>query len=838
MANDKLSILETIKGGDIQASLFTTFNANLKFYEDLVLRRLTAAGCRNNVLLMDQQQCALAHASSATRPSFAGISYTLVPIATSGAFHPKVCLLAGKKSASIFVGSHNLTISGFGYNREVTSCSRLQGKPGSPERKALASAWTMVRHWIESADLPIALRESAYQLDKAFGTTFDQVAETEHRLIAQHVGTTGLLDQLAALAPAQVERIAVIGAFFDADGRFVDELLHRWPNALIVIGIEPETVWLSRLPKNPRLKIVDAGVLAEGKGYLHAKALHFEGGGGTAMFASGSANPSAPAWMTGGNTVNTEAMLVRFDGAARECASTLGLSTLSKLPSLTERALSEVMTRSRKEIQTPQAEVIPLRVGIANHEEVKISLDATKLPSAFDEMEPCGELDRPLGSIALDWSVPSVVRVAGDLRLVRSLILRHGGVVCARVLVHHPEMIARQIRTAAQEPTIDLLRALGSEMEDISHVIPALEKVIFADSVTDAIRVPGRAGGNRPPEELALRPDTLCVPTDETRRKSAPSLFTSANDLAYLIEILIRHIDVGAQTRARGLDRAGRTEEEQVDQDDEGDAPETAALLAQHSDADIGEAVCRRMTKLFNRMMRSIQKPEASPQATAGIVVQLVAVLALVQELSKLENADRWRMGHIALFWNEDLASLTEVALDHLFVSETGVHALCEGEIPEEVVHLVGLLLWAAWLLDIEWWSPPGRGLDTAEQEDRALSNTRLVRLLAIAHQTGAWPDIASRIERTLPADPFIVRNAMRWLEKHEGISKRIGALPGDPDRDPPSGRFAPGDIIDVPTQIDRLLVAISVGDSFVQVTPGKNGRKFKSERVRFLARV
>ena len=125
MASDKLSILDTIKGGDIQASLFTTFNANLKFYEDLVLRRLTATGCRNNVVLMDQQQCALAHASEATRPSFAGVGYTLVPIATTGAFHPKICLLAGKKSASIFVGSHNLTISGFGYNREVTSLSLI-----------------------------------------------------------------------------------------------------------------------------------------------------------------------------------------------------------------------------------------------------------------------------------------------------------------------------------------------------------------------------------------------------------------------------------------------------------------------------------------------------------------------------------------------------------------------------------------------------------------------------------------------------------------------------------------------------------------------------------------
>ena len=838
MASDKLSILDTIKGGDIQASLFTTFNANLKFYEDLVLRRLTATGCRNNVLLMDQLQCALAHASAATRPSFAGIGYTLVPIATTGAFHPKICLLAGKKSASIFVGSHNLTISGFGYNREVTTCTRLLGKPGAPERNALSSAWTMVRRWIASADLPLALRESAYQLDKAFGTTFDESLDAGQRLIAQHAGTTGLLDQLAELAPAQVERIALIGAFFDAEGRFIDELLRRWPNAQIVVGIEPDTVWLSRLPENARLKIVDAGELAERKGYLHAKAIHLEGSAGHALFASGSANPSAPAWMTGGRTVNTEAMLVRFDADARESAFALGLSTLAKLPELSKQALSEVMTRSRKEIQTPQPEAIPLHLGIADHEDAVISMDATRLP-AFDHIAACDDLDRPLASITVDWSEPSSLRITGDLRLVRTLTLRCGEIATARVLVHHPELIARQIRSAAQEPTIDLLRALSSEMEDISHVIPALEKVIFSDSVVSAVRVPGRAARNQPADEPAQRPETLCASLNESRRKLAPSLFTSSNDLAYLIEILTRHIDIGAQVQARGLDSAGRNEEEQIGQDDEREATEAVSLQPSRSDADIGEAVCRKVERLCGKMTKALRNAEAaSPQATASVVVQLVAVLALVQELSKLENADRWRKAHIALFWNEDLESLIEVAIDHLFVSESGVHALCEVETPEEAVHLIGQLLWAAWLLGIEWWSPPGRGLDTSEQQERALCNTRLVQLLEMAHQNGVWPGISSQIERTLPADLFALRNATRWLEKHERLSKQINALSGDSLSEPPSGRFAPGDIIAVPTQIDRLLVAISVGDSFVQVTPGKNGRKFRPDRVRFLARV
>ena len=59
MAAESASIFEVIKRGGWDGSLFTTFNATLPFYEDVVLRKLTAVGCRNNVLLMDRRQCAL-----------------------------------------------------------------------------------------------------------------------------------------------------------------------------------------------------------------------------------------------------------------------------------------------------------------------------------------------------------------------------------------------------------------------------------------------------------------------------------------------------------------------------------------------------------------------------------------------------------------------------------------------------------------------------------------------------------------------------------------------------------------------------------------------------------
>lgn len=838
MSTERISILDAIKAGDVHSSLFTTFNANLKFYEGLILRRLSAAGSRNNVLVMDQKQCALACSSAATRPSLAGVGYTLVPVSVSGAFHPKICMLAGKQRACLFIGSHNLTISGFGYNREVSSLHRIAGRPGSPARQTLTQAWATVRYWLARSDLPSALLESAYKLDQAFGLQLSDAPEVDTSLIAQHAGSTGLLDQLAAMAPAQVKNITLIGAFFDTEGRFISELLRRWPSARIVIGIEPDTVCLTRLPEDERLKVVDARDLGHAgqEGYLHAKALYLEGVAGDALFASGSANPSSPAWMTNGATVNTEAMLVQTDDEARKCAAEIDLDQLSSMRPLSRKVLFGVMARSRAEFEEPQSEAAPVFIAIADHANQTISLDAPHLP-AFDRLNACDEAHQPLHA-GVDWTVPGTIRVAQNLLQIRSLVLHMDDVLVARILVHHPEVIDRHIKRAGQEPTMELLRALGSDIEDISRVLPALERVIFADGVSDVLRVPARRSAMQAQEHAAARPESLCVQLSEAGRKLAPSLFAASHDLAYLIEILTRHIDVEVSLSSRGLDGSGRSEEEQIGQDDEEDllpAPD----LRQPVDADIGDAVCRRVRKLCRRMTRALKEASSTEQATAGLIVQLVAVLALLQGLSKLELTDRWRIPHIELFWGKDLEGLVEAALERLFVSDEGIELLCGEEVPEEVIHLVGLMLWATWLLDYEWWSPVGRKLDTNEQEERASLNARLIRLLAMANDYGVWSEVRSHIERTMAPDPLTLRNATRWFEQQVRISRALGRLSASlPEVNQSRTQVASGDVVDVPSVIDRLLVAISTDGNYVRIGSGGKGRVFSTDRVRFRARV
>jgi hypothetical protein len=194
--------------------LITTFNATLPFYEEVLLRKLVGAGCRHNVVLMDRSQCAVSWSSEATRPRLAGHAYTLLPIGAPGAFHPKLCILVGPKKASILIGSHNLTLSGFGFNREVTNWIEVSGPKDSEGAALLGDSWWMARQWIEmergkAAD---SLLEAALAVAN-FVNPLVANAEPSSRAVALTHAPLGvpLIDQISERISPAVSRIGIVG---------------------------------------------------------------------------------------------------------------------------------------------------------------------------------------------------------------------------------------------------------------------------------------------------------------------------------------------------------------------------------------------------------------------------------------------------------------------------------------------------------------------------------------------------------------------------------------------------------------------------------------------------
>ncbi len=84
-------------------------------------------------------------------PRHAGRRYTLFPIRVSGAFHPKLIFLVGKRKGLVIVGSHNMTLAGFGFNRELTNVIRISATDDETGHAIAARAWKEVTQWLASS---------------------------------------------------------------------------------------------------------------------------------------------------------------------------------------------------------------------------------------------------------------------------------------------------------------------------------------------------------------------------------------------------------------------------------------------------------------------------------------------------------------------------------------------------------------------------------------------------------------------------------------------------------------------------------------------------------------
>jgi len=126
-------LLDTFKGGNIDSLLFTSFNFSASFFEKNILP-LTAGSsieeaggmqaAQVNEVLSNTQITIVCDRSTAPEPK-SNYRYGQLAVGLKDAFfHPKIILATGtlkngSSKAELIVGSCNLTLSGWGLNREV-----------------------------------------------------------------------------------------------------------------------------------------------------------------------------------------------------------------------------------------------------------------------------------------------------------------------------------------------------------------------------------------------------------------------------------------------------------------------------------------------------------------------------------------------------------------------------------------------------------------------------------------------------------------------------------------------------------------------------------------------
>lgn len=786
---DGVSIFEVIKRGGYEASLITTFNATLPFYEEVVLRKLVGAGCRHNVVLMDRQQCALSWESEALRPRRAGYDYTLLPVGVAGAFHPKVCLLLGPRKAAILIGSHNLTLSGFGYNREVTNWVEVAGPKDLEGTAVLAAAWKMVRGWIEieRGTAPDALLDSALAITNFVSPLIASAGEMETVIaIGQRPGQRSLIEQLSDMAPRNVSRIGVVGAFFDREQSMIKELSKRWPAAEIVVGIDPQTVELPGSPDMTIATYVDARPLWPGEsGYLHAKAIYLETDD-VAMdaFVSGSANPSRPAWMATASAGNVEAVLLRLGQEARAVAETIGLRGVFGLPALPQDVCADIAARCTPRIDEGQPRAIPLYSGVADSVAGQLRIFGTgSLPdvtvatlfgASMEELEKISKIE----SVGTHLVLSPEVSLTG----IRSCLLASGGEIVARVMVLHPAVLEAASRSSKQYQIRAALGGLGSSEGDISKLIATVEKVIFADETAREVDQAVREHQERRAAATSKAgPESLTISVADMAKTKKKTRLLKSGDLACLIDVLLRHLSEGLERVGIDTDKSGRTEEEQIGKEDvepvEADEETQAATAL--SDLEIACRVAAKARSMTRKMVKQLELAARDEPRRVGAVVKLVAVLALIRQLRQLDKLKRWRATGQLLVDERDRRYVLDQSIKYLFGTKNPLIEVLDsvaGESTDEATQLRVLLLWLAWDVGEELTEQIDRSLlfEPAALRSRLQANAFFVKLMpCVVREEDAKADLQESIQRTTKPTPEAAQRAAQWLARHWEFGSR-----------------------------------------------------------------
>ena len=809
--SSSISLFDALSETGYQASVISTYCCYFPFYEEVVLRRLIDRGCTNNILLVDARLCAEAFASEETRPRRAGRDYTLIPVEVGGAFHPKLVVTVGKSKGAVFVGSHNATMSGFGLNDEVTNAFLISGSGVRQNGQVVRTALDYLQAFVPTSltgvvDVFSALRRSAPWLEGPVAASSD-----ERLLLTTPGDGPDLWSRILPLVPKRPTSAFVCGPFFDSKLTFLTRVVEDLKLREVVVGIDPDSVEIDAAAarKFREAKFVDVRGIPRvsnrrdtDKRYLHAKILWFAGAGGE-LLVTGSANPSAPAFLATSKTRNAEGVVVdRRKGSA----AALGLAELMKAPPLQASDWKKVQQRQEERADVTAATSSTLFLAVPADD--GFVLDKPCRPGAV--LEAFGVDGKHLGPALVRDAEPSRVDASPALRdEAQTLRGLDGTKRLIIALVHRPEEIARNVGTDRQR---ELRKALGALEEDpgqLDALLKLTEKVIF-DSEDVVVPEPTqRKVSTTNLATVETGPESLAVDAagrSASRRKRR----LASGDILVLLDALMQRLGVGL-TAAPGSGPKGEevrpaTEDDLGDDDPVPSAPPEYDVLADACRGKVGRLV-RRMVK---------QLGLAGPGSARRAVVQLSAVLSVIHTLRIMEQRTEWRSKHLKLVDQDDQWELLEAAAFAVSwnTESLGPRAVQEanGEVFQELSMVRGLLAWLAWETEVDVASALARSspIDLEEDDDPWSSAQVFASVAAgLADDSDAQAVLTEAVGRTGRRG----LDGGRWVAAHLPLARALADAAAAPESVRPVGRKPrAGDLVVLGSAFDpRVRVVLRV---------------------------
>jgi hypothetical protein len=785
--SEKLSLYHAVAEGGYEAAVLGTYAVNFPFYERVVLRRLQAAGCRHNILIVDGGQCGRELASPQTSPQFCGSDYLLLPVQSAASFHPKFVMLLGKRGGRLILGSHNVTLAGFGLNREISTA--LTCAADGTSAAYAQNVWQFVRAW--SAEFPEKIRDVIAATERiAPWLVARNDAPATPVVFGSEPSGKSLWENVRPQLGARVGRVTVISPYFDAKLAFIKRLETELQPKECVVAVHPK---FSDLPANartlsPRTRFVDVSGLDDGwaERCPHAKLYRFELANGRSVVVLGSANASTPAWLADGGDRNAELVVVHHD--AEQLWKRLGLHRISTAPEVGKEGWSEIRTRkeTKKEVggQASPSLAIATSDGFVVDDAFVTGVKAESI-----QVVTADTLTAAIQAIRPERDGALCVCASEDIRAeaIRLEVTPASGT--KRVaLVHHVSDLLDKAAGTIRQAFRRALAGMEGDPEQLMALMKLVDRAIFDEEISleTAQQSARPKSGKAETPTASAEPDTLVISAKDTARARRRRRLTASSDLALIIDLLIYRLGKGlyAKQETDSPDSVAQSEETLRDQDSE--PPEI--------DGHVLAKACRgKVNRLFRRMIGQCEAAVKRGKDATTPLVQMAAVLGIVRHLRARQATFAWLPKGERLVDLDHEWDFFKDASRCLYASRSGLagKALAEhdGHEFDELTAVRGLLTWLAFDCELDTRNALD---DSGDEPDLVRDNLVGVAYLLPVITECTQDDFAEDVLSAIAAEQqdSMKKSTTYHMAWARGVAKAFR------ERQPATGPIALGDLV------------------------------------------
>ena len=337
----RLSLEKEIRSAkDVSHVFVLTHNVDLIFLQNVLIPTLRKCG-NPSITVFAEYSCAVESFSIYHKYAGGlGKRYRLVPVKMSKGFrfHPKAIFIAGKKKASLFIGSGNLGFGGWRDNGEIWSHYDTESG-GKPEISSFYEYLIQIANDIPLSTTIISEIQSAYDPSTHM---WSLNLPASQGLLGKFKQGESLLDRMETyLAGKSISKLVICAPYFDDRGEIINSLhafAQEAPVEVLVpsYGSNISLDVMKNLSSRVKFTTVTFRKSDDHESFVHAKFYAFVHTDEITLF-SGSANCSAAALSISGAQGNAELLSVRQISVQNFINEVLGeIEVVNAAPRLSE----------------------------------------------------------------------------------------------------------------------------------------------------------------------------------------------------------------------------------------------------------------------------------------------------------------------------------------------------------------------------------------------------------------------------------------------------------------------------------------------------------------------